>query len=136
MKSKIATVVAVFGAMAGAAGCGADNSTRVPAADDLRGAWTQSGVGYEQGQRVTWDNQKVVIEAVDGQSFTGFKEYTREGEATQKEIINGVIGFDGDIMMTDEDGFFEGRLIDGKVKGHYAEVGDDAAAIIVELSKQ
>ncbi len=108
----------------------------IPAGSDFQGTWTQTGAGYENGSPVTWENQTLVIEKADGQGFTGFKEYTRDGEQPQKEIVNGVIGINGDVLIVDEDGKFEGRLVNGKLQGQYAEVGVDAAAINVELAKQ
>jgi hypothetical protein len=50
--------------------------------------------------------------------------------------VNGVIATNGDILITDEDGVFRGRLEDGTILGQYAETGDDAAAINVELIRQ
>ncbi|CAN5292694.1 hypothetical protein BH09ACT8_BH09ACT8_20940 [soil metagenome] len=118
------------------AGCQVDSSEKVPTAADLKGTWAQTGAGYERGASVTWENQTVVIENADGQGFTGFKEYTREGEPPHKEMVNGVIGADGDILITDDDGQFRGRFNDGKIAGQYAEVGNDSAAINVELSRK
>ena len=40
-----------------------------------------------------------------------------------------------DILIVDEDGLFEGRLVDGRMQGQYAEIGDDATAINLELSR-
>jgi len=54
----------------------------------------------------------------------------------QREVVNGVIGVNGDVLIVDDDGTFEGRLVDGKLQGQYAEVGDDAAAINVELTRK
>lgn len=68
--------------------------------------------------------------------FAGYKEYTREGEKPQKEIVNGVIGIDGNIVIVDDDGTFEGRLIDGKLQGQYVEVGEDATAINLVISRK
>jgi hypothetical protein len=123
------TIVAV-------AGCGAESSESVPTGADLTGTWIQSGAGYEQGAPVVWENQTLVIESADGQGFTGFKEYTREGEQPQREAVNGVIGLDGNILIVDGDGRFDGRLTDGKLQGQYGESGADAAAINVEISRQ
>ncbi|MBE35137.1 MAG: hypothetical protein CMI16_06235 [Opitutaceae bacterium] len=78
----------------------------------------------------------MVIEEASGQGFTGFKEYAREGEQPQMETVNGVIGVNGNILIVDDDGKFEGRLVDGKLQGQYAEVGDDAAAINVVLTRK
>lgn len=55
---------------------------------------------------------------------------------TQKEAVNSAIGPNGDILIVDNDGKFEGRLVDGKVQGQYAETGADAAAINVGLSRK
>ncbi|MEA5443849.1 hypothetical protein [Cyanobium gracile] len=139
MRFRISAAFTVVGAAALitlGAGCRADSSAQVPAAADLKGTWAQTGAGFERGQPVTWDNQTVVIEAAEGQGFAGFKEYTREGEPPQKEKLNGVIGSNGDILITDEDGQFHGRFVDGKILGQYAEVGDDSAAITIELSRK
>ena len=123
-----------------ASGCSADPSTKVPNGADLKGTWIQEGDGYERGIRVTPDNKgfeaTMVIAEADGQGFTGYKEHTDPGEKPQREILHGVVGLDGDILITDEDGQFTGKLVDGKIRGQYAETGRDAAAINVELSRQ
>ena len=112
------------------------SSIQVPKGEDLKGTWSQTGAGYENGRPVTWENQTVVIEMAYGQGFTGFKEYEWESEGMQREVVNGVIGVNGDVLIVDDDGTFEGRLVDGKLQGQYAEVGDDAAAINVELTRK
>ena len=136
MKRTILGAVGAAAVICVAVGCGPDTSARVPTGAELRGTWNQAGAGYENGEPVTWENQTVVIDEADGQGFAGFKEYTREGEAPQKEVVNGVIGLNGDILIVDEDGRFDGRLIDGKIQGQYAEIGDDATAINLELSRK
>lgn len=143
MKHTVSTFACVGVAsaiIAVASGCNAGSSTKVPTGADLKGTWTQSGDGYERGVRVTPENQgftaTVVIAEADGQGFTGYKEHTDPGEKPQKEVLHGVVGLDGDILITDEDGFFTGKLIDGKIRGQYAEIGKDAAAINLELSRQ
>lgn len=146
MKHTISPVVCVGAAaaiVAVAAGCGADtstSSTTVPTGADLKGTWVQDGDGYERGERVTPENQMaratVVIAEADGQGFTGYKEYTDPGEPPTKEMLYGVVGVDGDILITDEDGYFTGRLVDGKIRGQYAEIGNDPAALNMELSRQ
>lgn len=130
----IVCALAAGAAISAGSACAADTS--VPTGADLRGTWTQNGAGYENGVPVTWENQTVVIDEADGQGFAGFKEYTREGEPPQREIVNGVIGPDGNILIVDEDGRFEGRLVDGTLRGQYAEIGDDPGAINVELSRK
>jgi len=132
------------------AGCGADTSAPeataassvttasapVPTGADLKGTWIQAGAGYAKGAPVTWENQTVVIEKADGQGFAGFKEYKNEGEPPQKENVDGVIGLDGNILIVDDDGTFQGRLIDGKIQGQYAEVGNDSVAMNLEISRK
>ena len=60
--------------------CGAETATKIPAAKDLIGTWSQNGAGYEEGKPVTWKDQTLVVEAAEGQGFVGFKEYENEGE--------------------------------------------------------
>jgi hypothetical protein len=139
MKRTLATALAIVGAATAVtvvAGCGSDSSAEVPTGADMRGTWIQSGSGYEQGKPVTWSNQILVVEEAEGQGFTGYKEYTPEGKPTQRETINGAIAPNGDILITDEDGHIEGTLSNGMLSGQYAEIGDDAAAVNVELTKK
>lgn len=131
-------IIALSGALSG---CNSTApSTKVPTGADLKGTWIQAGDGYERGARVTPENKgfeaTVVIAEADGQGFTGYKELADPGEMPRKETLHGVIGLDGDILITDEDGFFTGKFVDGKIRGQYAEIGKDAAAINVELSRQ
>jgi hypothetical protein len=118
------------------AGCASNSSESVPTGAELIGTWKQTGAGYGNGEPVIWAEQLVVIEAADGQGFAGFKEYTPKGEAPQREMVNGVIAPNGDILITDEDGFFRGRLEDETILGQYAEVGDDSSAINLELKRK
>lgn len=117
------------------AACGSDSSEEIPTGEDLVGTWSQTGAGYENGVPATWENQTVVIVEAQGQGFTGFKEYTREGELPQTEAVNGVIGLDGEVLIVDEDGSFTGRFVDGDLQGQYAEIGADASAINVVLAR-
>jgi len=138
--SAVACVGAASAIIAVASGCSADTSAKVPTGADLKGTWIQSGDGYERGVRVTPENKgfeaTVVIAEADGRGFTGYKEHTDPGEKPQRETLHGVVGLDGDILITDEDGFFTGKLVDGTIRGQYAETGKDAAAINVELTRQ
>ncbi len=133
-RAALATLGAVAVLALGA--CSSHSSPSAPKGADLKGTWVQTGAGFEKGVPVTWVNQTVVIDKADGQGFAGYKEYTREGEAPQKEIVDGVIGPTGDILITDNDGIFRGSLVDGKIQGQYAETGDDGAAMNVELTKK
>lgn len=132
------TISAVFGAAVTVAvlvGCTTGTAEKVPTGADLKGTWDQTGFGYELGKAATWEDQTVVIEGAEGQGFGGFKEYL-EGEGLKREIINGVVGVDGEILIVDEDGIFEGRLVDGKIVGRYAETGAEHGAINVELVRK
>ena len=111
-------------------GCAAGTPAKVPAAKDLIGTWAQTGAGYEEGKPVTWKDQRLVVEATEGQAFVGFKEYDNEGEDPKKEVVNGAVGVDGDIRMADEDGFFVGRMADGKILGQYVEVKDGESQVL------
>jgi hypothetical protein len=136
MKPLISTALAALLTIA-ASGCAAKDDAKVPAATDLIGTWAQSGAGYEEGKPVTWKDQTLVVEAAEGQAFTGFKEYANEGEDPQKEVVNGAIGVNGDIRITDEDGFFVGRLVDGKIQGQYIEVKEGESQVLnVELARK
>ena len=137
MKLLISTVSAALLTAGVVSGCGADTSAKAPAAKDLIGTWAQTGAGYEEGKPVTWKDQKLVVEAADRQGFTGFKEYDNEGEGSQKEVVSGAVGVDGDIRIADEDGFFVGRLIDGKILGQYVEVKQGESQVLnVELIRK
>lgn len=136
MKSMISAAVGVAVTIGVLAGCATGTSEKVPTGGDLKGTWDQTGAGFEQGRYVTWQDQTLVIENAEGQGFSGFKEYTRDGEEPQKEIVNGVVGVDGEILIVDEDGIFDGRLVDGKILGQYVETGKDHGAINVELTRK
>lgn len=131
---KLSILAAVLVATVSA--CGSDTSASVPSGADLQGTWTQSGAGFERGQSITWEDQTVVIEQADGQGFTGYKEYTPEGgQEPQRETLNGVIGTDGNVLIVDEDGTFQGQLSGDTLRGQYAEAGEDATAMNLELTR-
>ena len=137
MKFDIPTVLVALLAVGVVSGCGAERSAKVPAAKDLIGTWAQTGAGFEEGKPVTWQDQTLVVEKAEGQGFAGFKEYDNEGEDPRKELVNGAVGVDGDIRIVDEDGFFVGRLVDGKIQRQYVEVKKGESQVLnVELVRQ
>lgn len=137
MKLLISTAFAALLTAGAVSGCGADTSAKAPAAKDLIGTWAQTGAGFEEGKPVTWKDQTLVVEAAEGQGFTGFKEYDNEGEDPQKEVVNGAVGVNGEIRIVDEDGFFVGRLVDAKILGQYIEVKKGESQVLnVELVRQ
>ncbi|MEQ8719087.1 MAG: hypothetical protein RIE08_15870 [Acidimicrobiales bacterium] len=136
MRRSIAATLIAAALIFAVAACGSDSPEEVPTGLDLVGTWSQTGAGYENGVAVTWENQTVVIVEAEGQGFTGFKEYTREGEPPTTEAVNGVVGVDGEVLIVDDDGWFEGRFVDGTLQGQYAESGGDASAINVVLARE
>jgi len=115
-------------------GC-ADGSGEEFSVSDLEGTWIQSGKGFEQGQSITWDNQKIVIETTDESGFAGYKEFTRD-EGLQRETLNGVLGPDGLVVISDTDGFYEGRFINGNFVGIYIETGEDSTVMNVTFVRE
>lgn len=137
MRIQISTVLGALLAVGVISGCGAEKSAKVPAAKELIGTWAQTGAGFEEGKPVTWKDQTLVVEKAEGQGFAGFKEYHNQGEDPQKELVNGAVGVDGDIRIVDEDGFFVGRLVDGKIQGQYIEVKKGESQVLnVELVRK
>jgi hypothetical protein len=128
-------IVSVVVAMLAVAGCGASESDETVSGADLEGTWIQSGAGFEKGEAITWSDQTIVIDTVEGAGFAGYKEYTLDGVA-QRETLNGVVGLDGEIFMSDEDGFYEGRFEDGAFVGEYVEIGEDSTAMNVTFTRE
>ena len=134
LKSIALAALLIVGAISG---CAAETSAKIPAAKDLIGSWSGSLAGFEGGKHQSGQSQWVV-EAAEGQAFVGFKEYQDAGKDPQKEVFNGAVGVDGDIRIADSDGFFAGRMIDGKILGQYVENKDaaDSAVLNIELSRK
>lgn len=134
MKTAALAALLTVGAVSG---CTAENSAKIPAAKDLIGTWSVTVAGFEGGKHES-GNSQWVVEAAEGQAFLGFKEYQDPGEDPQKEVLTGAVGVDGDIRIADTDGFFTGRMTDGKILGQYIETKDaaDHAVLNVEMSRQ
>ena len=119
-----------------AAGCGSSSSAEVPTGADMKGTWTSTGSGYENGKAVTWQPSTIIIDKAVGQAFSGNEKYTASGGAVFREPIQGVIAPDGDILIVEEDGFYEGTLENGVFTGQYAEIGDEPTAMNVTMTKK
>lgn len=119
-----------------AAGCGSSSSAEVPTGADMKGTWTSTGSGYEDGKAVTWQSSTIIIDKAVGQAFSGNEKYTGSGGVVFKEPIQGVIAPDGDILIVEEDGFSEGTLENGVFTGQYAEIGDEPTAMNVTMTKK
>ena len=130
-------VIAATSLIAVGAGCASEAEADVPTGADVKGTWVQEGAGYENGTSIRWTDQTVVINAADGQGFAGYREYTpADGGEAQREALNGVIGLDGEVFIADADGFYEGQFEDGAFVGEYVEVGSDATAMNVTLTRR
>ena len=123
-----------------AAGCGSSSDTaEVPTGADMKGTWVQTATGYDNGKLDSWKGDaagNIVFDKASGQSFTGYKTYTPPEGGAVKETMQGVIAPDGDILITDQDGFYEGTLENGTFTGQYAESGSDATALNVTWTKK
>ena len=121
-----------------AAGCGSSSSAEVPTGADMKGTWTSTGSGYENGKVETWvrGTGTIIIDKAVGQAFSGNEKYTASGGVVFREPIQGVIEPDGDILIVEEDGFYEGNLENGVFTGEYAEIGDEPTALNVTLTKK
>lgn len=124
------------------AGCGeSSGSSEVPSGADLEGTWiVKASAGYDQGKPSTFsDDSRLVIDKAEGQAFAGYKAYTDDENGAPtlvREVVNGAIAANGEILITDEDGFFEGTLQDGVMTGRYAELGEDNTAMTVEYARE
>ncbi len=119
-----------------AAGCGSSSSAEVPTGADMKGTWTSMYSGYAVGKAVTWPPSTIIIDKAVGQAFSGNEKYTTSGGVVFREPTQGVIAPDGDILIIQEDGFYEGTLENGVFTGQYAEIGDEPVAMNVTLTKK
>ncbi len=119
-----------------AAGCGSGSSAEVPTGADMKGTWTSMGSGYQNGKAETWLSSTIIIDKAVGQAFSGNQKYTHSGGVVLRETIQGVIAPDGDILIIEEDGFYEGTLENGVFTGQYAEMGDEPTAMNVTMTKK
>lgn len=142
MNRTLLTSIAALAAAASitiAAGCGSSDSASVPTGADMKGTWVQTATGYDNGELDSWKGAaagNIVFDKASGQSFTGYKTYTPPEGGPVKETMQGVIAPDGDILITDQDGFYEGTLENGTFTALYAETGDDATARNVTWTKK
>ena len=91
-----------------ASGCAGQGHREHIDASKLIGKWTGQQNGFEMGKPVTKDIKFEITEA-KGNAFTGYKRGSWLPDG-QKELINGVIGEEGLIYISDEDGYTVGKI--------------------------
>ena len=91
-----------------ASGCARQEHREHTDASKLIGKWTGQQNGFEMGKPVTKDIKFEITEA-KGNAFTGYKRGSWLPDG-QKELINGVIGEEGLIYISDEDGYTVGKI--------------------------
>jgi len=111
-----------------ASGCTGQGQSGHNDASKLIGRWSGQQNGFEMGKPVTHDIKFEITEA-KGNAFTGYKRGTWLPDG-QKELINGVIGEEGSIFISDEDGYTVGRIkSNGDIWLVYLEASkDDSSA--------
>ena len=91
-----------------ASGCTGQGQSGHNDASKLIGKWSGQQNGFEMGKPVTHDIKFEITEA-KGNAFTGYKRGTWLPDG-QKELINGLIGEEGSIYISDEDGYTIGKI--------------------------
>ena len=111
-----------------ASGCTGQRHRENNNASTLIGKWIGQQNGFEMGMPVTKDI-KIEITEAKGNAFTGYKRGSWLPDG-QKELINGVIGDDGSIYISDEDGYTVGKIkSNGDIWLVYLEASkDDSSA--------
>ena len=107
---------------------------------DIVGVWTGTVVGHTENDEfresgVPWYN----ITEQNGQSFTGYKVYTRMDGTEGQENMSGVISFDGKtIYIVDhDDGVISGEFMGpDEVELRYLMDGENAMALILHLTRE
>ena len=102
------------------AGCGEDSGVT-----SLEGTWVGSGSGYNSGVYEERTAKLVITEVREDENvFVGYKQISSEGEPFgPREIIQGAVGTDGRIFITDENGFILFELSEDTLEGQYLETG-------------
>ncbi len=122
------------------AGCGSESA---PAASSLVGTWEGTASGYSRGTNEDAVTLTIVIADADDANgtFTGERRNTaadvaRVGISGPTAKVDGVVAPWGEISMVHEEGTFTLEQEGDQLVGRYLEVGDDAAAKAVTLTKQ
>jgi hypothetical protein len=118
-----------------ASGCVGQGHREYTDASKLIGKWSGQQNGFEMGKPVTKDIKFEITEA-KGNAFTGYKTGSWLADG-QKELINGVIGEEGSIYISDEDGYTVGKIKpNGNIWLVYLEASKDDSSAIDSLVKK
>lgn len=122
------------------AGCGGDTA---PAASSLVGTWEGTATGYSRGEDQSAVTLTVVITDADDANgtFSGVRRSSAGDVARVKMSgpsakLDGVVAPWGEIAMVHDEGTFTLEREGDQLVGRYLEVGDDAAAKAVTLTKK
>ena len=119
------------------AGCTHLNATKVPTGEQMKGTWTGTSSGQENGKSSGTD-VTFVIDQASGQSFSGKIKYKYKDGRTGLESIHGSIGKNGNIAIADKDGFYINGLLDNNsLSLQYIEASpEESEASNVYIQKQ
>ena len=122
------------------AGCGGESA---PAASSLVGTWEGTATGYSRGTGEASVPLTIVIADADDANgtFTGERRNPAADAARVKMSgptakVDGVVSPWGEIAMVHDEGTFTLEQEGDQLVGRYLEVGDDAAAKAVTLTKK
>ena len=135
IKKFFAHVVLVSSFALVASGCAGQGNRGYADASKLIGKWSGQQNGFEMGKPVSKDIKFEITEA-KGNAFTGYKtgSWLPDG---QKELINGVIGEEGSIYLSDEDGYTVGKIRpNGDIWLVYLEASKDDSSAKDSLVKK
>ena len=120
-----------------ASGCAGQGNHEYRDASKLIGKWSGQQNGFEMGKPVTNDKDvKFEITEAKGNAFTGYKKGSWLPDG-QKELINGVIGEEGSIYISDEDGYTVGKIKpNGNICFVYLRAGKDDSSAKYSLVKK
>jgi len=123
-------------------GCGSESSASAPAASSLVGTWEGTAVGYSGGKLEEAVPLTVVITEADDASGTFAGERSTPAEEAARvnmnpeHVLDGVVSPWGEIAMVHDEGSFTLELEGDRLVGRYLEVGEDAAAKAITLTRQ
>jgi len=131
--SAIAVLLLLFAVPSGTAHA---QTKSTPKNSDISGIWLGTNYGYENGVFKSSD-LRFTIQKVNGVTFTGVKSWRQSnGEWSEEELFQGVMYKNGEFHAADNDGIIIGkRTSPNRIQATYLEVGEDQAALVMNLRK-